>query len=125
MKRFNFKFESDANMSRDELLSVPILKKPNIFTQMLIKPRVDYHVLAVYKNKHSLVRALDKIGLARVFLTLAALIVKGYSPIAYTETRSQNELAAMRVEVIDENIKFNSIDWDSKPSENIKQELSG
>lgn len=113
MKRFNYEFETDANMSRDELLSLPVSKKPSFFTQIRIEPRIDYQIFIWFKKRY-IVRVLDKIGLGRIFLTLALLIVKGRSPTIYAETRSESELAGMRTKVIDENIKFNSIPWHSE-----------
>ena len=47
IKRFNYEFETDANMSRDELLSLPVSKKPSFFTKIRIEPRIDYQILAL------------------------------------------------------------------------------
>ena len=112
MKKFNYAFETDANMSREELLSFPMSKRPGFFKLIRTNPRATHFALVKYKKKYFVVRALDKMGLGKVFLTIAALIVKGGSLTTYAETRSESELAIMRAKAIDKNIMFNSITWD-------------
>jgi len=106
IKKFNYEFETDAKMSREELLLFPSSKIPGFFTKIRTNPRVTHLTLFLFKKRYLIVRMLDKLGLARIFL-----IVKGQGPTNYTETRSESELTKLRTNAIDENIKFNSISW--------------
>jgi hypothetical protein len=113
MKRFDFEFGTDANMSREELLSHAMQKMPGFFKLMKTHPTVTHKVMFKFKEKYFIFRALDKIGLGRVSLTLALFIMRGLSPTSYfsTERISDSENTIIRTKVIDKNIKFNSISW--------------